>query len=177
MLCDVVRVVVVVSCCAVLLWSWLWLWLWPGRLGGARPAAVHEYSCSWCSVSGCCLRSDGIGFCLLLCFRAQRHAWIADSRSCDSLRCLLVLLDIISTFPCIQQSLVRCCVLLRSTRNSFFFSFLSHFLCSRVHRNAWFAVDRRVASVPEGFWTNFHTFPTRRQTSDPEVHSVPQCAQ
>ena len=59
----------------------------------------------------------------------------------------------------------------------FFSFFLGHFLCSRVHRNAWFAVDTRVASVPEDFWTNFPTFPTRRQTSDPEVHSVPQCAQ
>ena len=42
-----------------------------------------------------------------------------------------------STFFCIQQLLVRCCVLLRS----------DYCLCFRILRNAWFAVDTWDASI------------------------------
>ena len=77
--------------------------------------------------------------CCYVAVLSARLGSTADSRSCDSLRCLFVLLDIISTFPCFQQSLV----LIAAEVSKKFGFFLGHFLCSRIHRNAWFAVDTR----------------------------------
>ena len=35
-----------------------------------------------------------------------------------------------------------------------------NFSCSRIHRNAWFAVDTRIASVSQDLWTIFPSFST-----------------
>ena len=72
---------------------------------------------------------------------------IMDSCSYISLRCLCGLFP---TFHCFWQSLVRCCVLLRSTRNSGF--------SGRRRRTAGSTVDTCRRQTLEIFWTSFHAF-------------------